>query len=64
MALMDPVSWMFVLVVSIVCSIACAIVSFRKEYRGAAVFAWFAAGFFFSVFALIAIILAPHHHEA
>ncbi|MGC8774345.1 MAG: hypothetical protein ACP5R6_03655 [Chlorobaculum sp.] len=63
MAMMDPASWMFVLVVSIVCSIACAIVSFNKGYRGSPVFAWFGAGFVFSVFALIAIILAPHHHE-
>lgn len=64
MTLMDPASWMFVLVVSMVCSIACAIISMKKEYRGAPVFAWFVAGFFLSVFALIAIILAPHHHEA
>ncbi|NTW54037.1 MAG: hypothetical protein HGB15_04615 [Chlorobaculum sp.] len=63
MALMDPASWMFVLVVSIVCSIACAIISMKKGYRGSQVFAWFSAGFVFSVFALIAIILAPHHHE-
>lgn len=63
MAMMDPTSWMFVLVVSIICSIACAIVSFNKGYRGSPVFAWFGAGFVFSVFALIAITLAPHHQE-
>jgi len=63
MALMDPASWLFVLVVSIVCSIACAMISMKKGYRGATVFAWFGAGFVFSVFGLIAIILAPHHHE-
>ncbi|MBN1929091.1 MAG: hypothetical protein JW764_06080 [Chlorobiaceae bacterium] len=64
MALMDPASWLFVLVVSIVCSISCALISFRKGYRGTPVFAWFGAGFFFSIFAMIAIILAPHSHEA
>jgi hypothetical protein len=63
MALMDPASWMFVLVVSIVCSIACAVISMKKGYGGAQAFAWFLAGFVFSVFALIAIILAPHPHE-
>jgi nicotinamide riboside transporter PnuC len=64
MAMMDPASWMFVLVVSVVCSIACTILSFKKGYRGSAVFGWLAMGLFFSVFALIAIILAPYHHEA
>lgn len=61
--MMDPASWLFVLVVSIVCSIACTIISMKKGYAASKVFSWFAMGFFFSIFALIAIILAPHHHE-
>lgn len=63
MALMDTASWLFVLFVCVVCSIACTIISFRKGFRGTAVVGWLVMGFFFSVFALIAIILAPHHYE-
>lgn len=63
MALMDPVSWLFVLFVSIVCSIACTIISKKKGYAVSQMFTWLAMGFFFNVFALIAIILAPHRHE-
>jgi ATP/ADP translocase len=64
MALMDPASWLFVLFISIVCSIACTIISKKKGYSLSQVFSWLAMGFFFNVFALIAIILAPHRHEA
>lgn len=63
MALMDPASWLFVLFISVVCSIACTIISTKKGYRGTPVIGWLAMGFFFNVFALIAIILAPHHQE-
>lgn len=63
MAMMDLSSWLFVLAVSVVCSVACTIISMKKGYRGTPVLGWVAMGFFFNVFALIAIILAPHHHE-
>jgi len=63
MVLMDPASWLFVLFISIVCSIACTIISKKKGYSVSQVFTWLATGFFFNVFALIAIILAPHRNE-
>lgn len=63
MLLMDPTSWLFVLFISVVCSIACTIISMKKGYRGTPVLGWLAMGLFLNVFALIAIILAPHHHE-
>lgn len=63
MAVMDPASWLFVLFISVVCSIACTIIAMKKGYRGTPVIGWLAMGFFFNVFALIAIILAPHHQE-
>ncbi len=63
MAMMDLSSWIFVLVVSGVCGLACLLISMKKGYVGSQAAGWLAMGFFFSVFALIAIILAPHKEE-
>jgi nicotinamide riboside transporter PnuC len=61
--LMDAASWTFILVMSSICGIACTVISFRKGYRGSRVMGWFAAGLVFSIFGLIAVILAPHGSE-
>jgi hypothetical protein len=60
--MMDLTSWMFIFVMSAGCGIACAIIAFRKGYRGTQILGWVAAGLFFSVFGLIAVTLT-HHHE-
>jgi hypothetical protein len=63
MAMMDFSSWIFVLVMSAICGLACSIISMRKGYTGTQVLGWLVMGCFFSVFALIAIILAPHKDD-
>ena len=60
MAMMDFSSWIFVLVMSAICGLACLIISMKKGYTGTQAVGWLVMGCFFSVFALIAIILAPH----
>ncbi len=60
--MMDVSSWMFILVMSIGCSVACTVIAHAKGYRGSQLSGWFAAGLFFSVFALIAVILTSHGH--
>lgn len=58
--MMDLSSWMFILVMSIGCGIACTIIAYRKGYRGSQILGWLAAGLIFSVFGLIAVILTGH----
>jgi len=63
MAMMDLSSWIFILVMSAICGLACLIISMKKGYTGTQAVGWLFMGGFFSVFALIAIILAPHKQE-
>jgi hypothetical protein len=60
MVMMDLSSWIFVFVISAGCGLACLIISAKKGYTGSQIYGWLAMGLFFSIFALIAIILAPH----
>ncbi len=62
--MMDMSSWMFIFVMSIGCGIACMIIAYNKGYRGNQIFGWLAAGLFFSIFGLIAVILTSHGSEA
>ena len=57
---MDLSSWMFILVMSTGCGIACMIIAHRKGYRGSQILGWLAAGLIFSIFGLIAVILTSH----
>jgi hypothetical protein len=61
--MMDLSSWMFILVMSSGCGIACMIIAYKKGYKGSQILGWLAAGLFFSVFGMIAVILTPHGHE-
>ncbi|NTU68058.1 MAG: hypothetical protein HGB02_04165 [Chlorobiaceae bacterium] len=61
--MMDLSSWMFILVMSAGCGIACMIIARGKGYRGSRILGWLAAGLIFSVFGLIAVVLTPNRSE-
>jgi len=61
--MMDLSSWMFILVMSVGCGIACMIIAHSKGYKGNQILGWLAAGLFFSVFGMIAVILTSHGSE-
>jgi hypothetical protein len=62
--MMDAASWTFILAMSAGCGIACTVIAWKKGYRGSPIFGWLLAGLLFSIFGLIAVVLAPHGHEA